>query len=499
MENQFSPIRTASTKALVFITLSSGIGSHVIPTEPVAPSAIGCYSPTPSLPRAGEAPADDFVVSVVGGPAWNINGDVNPKLTLDRGQSYSFDLTGVGGQHPFVINSNAADAGGTIYAGPASGTTITFTPDALMPSTIYYHCTVHFFSMVGTINLVDPADFVVTVAPGLQWDINGGTNPTLTLNRGQTYAFDLTGVGGQHPFVINSNATDADGTIYAGPASGTMFTFTPDQVMPSTIYYHCVNHFSSMAGTINLVSPPIQVAIKAFLEGPYNGTTMNDGLRSGGHLPSTEPFTTLLYTHTGGGGGETVNPSVFLVTGSNAIVDWVLVELRDNAIATTRLATQSALIQRDGDVVSVDGVSPVQFAIASGTYKVALRHRNHLGIMTLNGISLSTTVTNIDFSLASTPCFGTAARKTAGAVELLWMGDSSFNGELLYVGSGNDRDPILVAIGGSTPTSTTTGYLSTDLNMDGTARYVGALNDRDPILVNIGGSVPTASRSAQLP
>ncbi|HMC98457.1 MAG TPA: hypothetical protein VKG92_12435, partial [Flavobacteriales bacterium] len=70
---------------------------------------------------------------------------------------------------------------------------------------------------------------------------------------------------------------------------------------------------------------------------------------------------------------------------------------------------------------------------------------------------------------------------------------------LLYVGSGNDRDPILTRIGGSVPTATTSGYYTEDVNMDGQVIYVGNGNDRDPILTNIGGSVPTANRAEQLP
>ena len=38
-----------------------------------------------------------------------------------------------------------------------------------------------------------------------------------------------------------------------------------------------------------------------------------------------------------------------------------------------------------------------------------------------------------------------------------------------------------------------------DVNLDGNVLYVGNLNDRDPILVNIGGSVPTSTRVQQLP
>jgi hypothetical protein len=35
--------------------------------------------------------------------------------------------------------------------------------------------------------------------------------------------------------------------------------------------------------------------------------------------------------------------------------------------------------------------------------------------------------------------------------------------------------------------------------MDGTVKYTGAANDRDIILLNIGGGSPTLTRLAQLP
>ena len=82
---------------------------------------------------------------------------------------------------------------------------------------------------------------------------------------------------------------------------------------------------------------------------------------------------------------------------------------------------------------------------------------------------------------------------------VLWAGDVTFNGQLKYTGSGNDRDPILARIGGSTPTATASGYYSEDVNLDGFVKYMGAANDRDPILINIGGTIPTNTRDAQLP
>ena len=81
----------------------------------------------------------------------------------------------------------------------------------------------------------------------------------------------------------------------------------------------------------------------------------------------------------------------------------------------------------------------------------------------------------------------------------MWSGNVNFNGELKYTGSNNDRDYILVAIGGTVPTDIVTGYMVEDVNMDGVVKYTGSNNDRDPILVNIGGTIPTNIVTQQLP
>ncbi len=40
------------------------------------------------------------------------------------------------------------------------------------------------------------------------------------------------------------------------------------------------------------------------------------------------------------------------------------------------------------------------------------------------------------------------------------------------------------------------GYFNLDVNLNGIVSCTGANNDRDPILVNIGGTVPTNMRHA---
>ncbi|MBK9073628.1 MAG: proprotein convertase P-domain-containing protein [Flavobacteriales bacterium] len=260
-------------------------------------------------------------------------------------------------------------------------------------------------------------------------------------------------------------------------------------------------------GTLNswcliptLTQPNVQVAPKVFLEGPYNTGTasMNDNLRSAGLIPLNEPYSALGYTFVGSASGPTTAP-VLAVTGNNAIVDWVVVELRSSTSNTTILASKAALLQRDGDVVGVDGTSPVSFAVAGGSYFVAVRHRNHLGAMATPAVTLSAAPLTVDLTLAGTGTYGTNARKTVGTIQALWAGDVTFNKQIKYAGGSNDRDPILVRIGGTVPTATVNGYFSEDVNMTGQVKYAGSSNDRDPILVNIGGTVPTATRSEQLP
>lgn len=135
----------------------------------------------------------------------------------------------------------------------------------------------------------------------------------------------------------------------------------------------------------------ISVALKTMLKGAYtSGVNMNAALGAQSLLPNIEPYTSLGYVHAGGGGDEEViDPTVLSLTGNNAIVDWVLVELRSPTAPATIIASRSALLQADGDIVDIDGISPVSFYAPAGNYHVAVRHRNHLGVMTGAAVSLN--------------------------------------------------------------------------------------------------------------
>ena len=181
------------------------------------------------------------------------------------------------------------------------------------------------------------------------------------------------------------------------------------------------------------------------------------------------------------------------------MVDWVLVQLRDAVNPGNILETRSALLLRNGAVVSSSGSGPLVFGYSSGSYHIAVKHRNHLGAMTSQAVAFNGSLITIDFRSTGTSTWGTDAQKTIGAVRALWAGNTNGDDEMKYTGSGNDRDPILVRIGGVIPTNTVTGYYLEDCNLNGVVKYTGTSNDRDPILVNIGGTIPTNTRSEQLP
>lgn len=244
----------------------------------------------------------------------------------------------------------------------------------------------------------------------------------------------------------------------------------------------------------------VNVRVGAGLAGPMNASgMMADSLRAHALVPLTEPYSAAGYTYTGSSAGAATTTAVLGVTGAQAVVDWVVLELRSSVSPHGVVASRPALIRRDGEVIDLDGDAYVNFpGLAAGSYRIALRHRNHLGVMTSSAYTLGFIPERANFRAGG--AYGTVPQTSVGSVQCLWPGDCAADGTIRYVGGSNDRDPILQAIGGSVPTNTLSNvYNTNDVNMDGIIRYVGANNDRDVILQTIGGSVPTATRVQQLP
>ncbi|WP_298418254.1 choice-of-anchor Q domain-containing protein [uncultured Kordia sp.] len=232
----------------------------------------------------------------------------------------------------------------------------------------------------------------------------------------------------------------------------------------------------------------LSVLPRVFLQGALlgvSGTIMNDNLRDGNDLPTTTPYTD----------GATCDAAVFTITGNDAIVDWIWVELRDATTNTTILDAQSALIQRDGDIVGVDGTSSLVFTQSAGNYYVAIKHRNHLGIMTNNTINLNGTATVVDFTDANNQItFGSNSQTTFGmpsGIIAMWAGNVNGDDIVQYSGTTPDTPSILSIVLNDSgnflnfPTYLLEGYDIHDINMDGNTQYTGTTPDTPFILQNV--------------
>ena len=260
--------------------------------------------------------------------------------------------------------------------------------------------------------------------------------------------------------------------------------------------------------TYAIASDPVfglntRLDLRVLLGGAYDPVTglMNDGLRQLPAFPAVEPFSALGMITLPYAGGEILDPLALQITGNDAITDWVLVKLRFPNDPAVVVAERAALVQRDGDVVDMDGVSPLSFAIPGSGYSYSVHHRNHLGVMALGSflVNTNTTVAPPDITDPAIPAYGTDARKLVSGAAALWPGDVARDGSIKYIGPDNDRDQILVAVGGTTPNNTITAYRAEDLTLDGVVKYTGAGNDRDPMLISVGSTTPNNIRIAQLP
>lgn len=251
--------------------------------------------------------------------------------------------------------------------------------------------------------------------------------------------------------------------------------------------------------------PAVALSPKAFLQGASTEITqpftllssglMRDVLRSSSLIPTTEPYTGLGFTQVNTAG--TIDPSVLSVTGANAVVDWVVVELRLAADLDSIVARQPALLQRDGDIVDTDGVSPVSISVEAGSYVVGILHRNHLPIYGVASVALSNLPTSID--LTSITLVGTQPAAVINGANYMWAGNANRNGTVIAQGAGSDRSVVSAAVTGAVGNTNALvtfilqGYVSSDVNLDGRAIAQGANADNTYILNVVLGHPGNAS------
>jgi len=310
------------------------------------------------------------------------------------------------------------------------------------------------------------------------WTItSAGINGTLSAQARYAETADVFGSEG------NLKAYIFDGTDWS--SSGTINTTA------NTISFLITNTSTNITAIdkFNLLKA------KVLLQGPYNTAThlMSDNLRAAGVIPLTDPYSQAPYNtafvRTNDPIAEAADATVFNAQSlqSDDIVDWVFLELRNTSAGNNIIQTRSALVQRDGDVVDVDGKSPVTFNnVDDGSYTVAVRHRNHLGNSTDPAAftpmltEKQSTTSLVDFTASSFLFGGNNAHGVASDGKyVLWGGNADMNSLVNFVGIKNDKGYIYNTTLNSTAGNILTNvYSPSDLNMDGKVNFVGIINDK---------------------
>lgn len=301
---------------------------------------------------------------------------------------------------------------------------------------------------------VDATDYISRYWNVELENISGATENTLT---GHYTAADLAGSSAMAANVNGFSHTVANGldfTNSAGNAGAMTVTSRVDGQASADF------SGSNKYGSIDLA---------VFLQGALSGASMSTAIN--GLLPLTSPYTS----------GEVVESIP-----SADIVDWIEIEVRDAGDNSNVLSTHSAFLKSNGEVVGLSGSGDVLLKDAPASAFIAVRHRNHLGVMA-SGTSNLDGSASIDFTDPNTSTFGTDAQALVGSVHAMRGGDVNGDGFVYYQGGGNDRSAILALLAGNQFGFITT-YSPGDVNFDSFSYYQGGGNDRSAILSILSGN-----------
>lgn len=125
---------------------------------------------------------------------------------------------------------------------------------------------------------------------------------------------------------------------------------------------------------------PVIVNAKVYLQGPWNGSTMNTTLASSDLIPFLQPYDDASIDYLGNEQINNYPPD---------IVDWVLVQIRSADDRDCIIAQRAGFVRNDGQLLDLDGALGVDFGIMEvNEGYISILHRNHLGVMTQAAVSL---------------------------------------------------------------------------------------------------------------
>ncbi len=330
--------------------------------------------------------------------------------------------------------ANLTATGGDTYTWSDGATTAN---TSVMPSTT----TTYMVTVADATGCTAEDEIMVTVAAaptadaGMDQTICDGDMANLTATGGDTYTW-------------SDGATTANTSVM--PSTTTTYMVTVADATGCTAE-------DEIEVTVQTCVTATVVQANVWLEGAWNISDMNTDLHMSGALPLTQPYNRPPWSY----------PGIEAVTNMNDLpsnmVDWVLVEARDENDVNTVLETRAAFLLKDGSIVDVDGTAGINFynITAGELFFLAIRHRNHIDVVASNAVVLPNTM-SYDFTDPANVQMGIAGSDSqladlGGGEYGLYAGDSNGDGVITY----QDFNYYLLEIAGVST------YSDADFNLSG--------------------------------
>lgn len=300
-----------------------------------------------------------------------------------------------------------------------------------------------------------------------QTEITGEVNPSqphylyipIRVNGVSCATYNLTADEGSF-FVLNGNTLQSTATIgnmavvwlrmsqaeinLAGGTTSINFSGSGGNCLTNrTITWSSVTNYTGNVST----TCKSALVIRVFLTGAYNFVANNGLMRLqlNALLPLSSPYNAAPWNA----------PSASVTQMPADISDWVLVELR-NPLNDNLIESQAGLLAADGFVRNILGHNGLTF-VAMGSFKVVVKHRNHVAIISATSIDPNGGVANLTIP----------ANVSGGNGQLANLGDTGLYG--LYPGDVNHNGVVTFSdynayINTGVLLNT---YNSSDCNMDG--------------------------------
>jgi hypothetical protein len=149
---------------------------------------------------------------------------------------------------------------------------------------------------------------------------------------------------------------------------------------------------------------------------------------------------------------------------------------------------RAGLVTESGDIVDMDGVSPLNFEVTGDWYYISVLHRNHMGIVT--DLPMDCTEGELMCDFTEEHGLNEGQVEISEGVFAMMCGDVNGDHVVKYNGSNNDKNAILAEVGILTPNNVVPGYNRFDVNMDGIVKYNGSNNDKNALLGIVGITTP---------